>query len=158
MCTRDEDCRSCRRDRVALPFCHLTLTAPKPSNIPQILKTWGDHLLKRRLELGLLQREVAQILGVNETSVYDWEKHRTDPMVHLIPRITQFLGYTPPLFTGETTGQKIVAYRHVRGMSQRALAIKLKVDAGTLGRWERDESFPTGKLKLRLQPFFKEIL
>ena len=141
-----------------MPFCHFTLTAPKPSNIPQILKTWADHLLKRRLELKLLQREVAQILGVNETSVYDWEKHRTDPMVHLIPRITQFLGYTPPLFIGQTTGQKIIAYRHIRGMSQRALAITLKVDPATLGRWERDESFPTEKLKTRLEPFFRESL
>jgi transcriptional regulator with XRE-family HTH domain len=110
------------------------------------------------LELGLLQREVAERIGVSEASVYDWEKHRTDPMVHLIPRLTQFLGYTPPLFTGQTTGQKIVTYRHLRGMSQRALALVLKVDPGTLARWERDESFPTGKLKLRLEPFFREIL
>jgi DNA-binding transcriptional regulator YiaG len=141
-----------------LPFCHFTHTAQKPSNIPQILKTWGDHILKRRLELKLFQRELAQILGVNETSIYDWEKHRTDPMMHLIPRITQFLGYTPPLFTRQTTGQKIVAFRHIRGMSQRALARTLKVDSGTLGRWERDESFPRGKHKTRCGPFFRECL
>jgi transcriptional regulator with XRE-family HTH domain len=79
-------------------------------------------------------------------------------MVQLIPRIAQFLGYTPPLLTGQTTGQKIVAYRHVRGLSQRALALTLKVDPGTLGRWERDGSLPTGKLKLRLESFFREIL
>jgi DNA-binding XRE family transcriptional regulator len=76
----------------------------------------------------------------------------------LIPKLTQFLGYTPPFFNGQTTGQKIIAYRHVWGMNQRALALILKVDPGTLGRWERDESSPTGKLKLRLEPFFKEIL
>lgn len=79
-------------------------------------------------------------------------------MVHLMPRITQFLGYTPPFFNRETTGQKIIAYRQIRGMSQRALALALKVDPGTLGRWERDESFPTGKLKTRLEPFFRECL
>ena len=136
----------------------IVLKGQKPSNIPKVLTTWGDHIKKRRLELGLLQREVAQLLEVNETSIYDWEKHRTDPMVHLIPRITHFLGCTPPLFIEQTTGQKIVTYRHVRGMSQRSLALKLKVDPGTLGRWERDESFPTGKLKTRLEPFFTEIL
>jgi hypothetical protein len=38
------------------------------------------------------------------------------------------------------------------------LAPELKVDPGTLGRWERDESSPTGELKLRLEPFFKECL
>jgi len=110
------------------------------------------------LELGLLQREVAERIGVTEASVYDWEKHRTDLMVHLIPRITQFLGYTPPLFNGKTTGQKIIAYQCLRGMSQWTLALKLKVDPETMGRWERDESFPTGKLKTRLEPFFREIL
>jgi DNA-binding XRE family transcriptional regulator len=136
----------------------LTPTAPKSTKFPRILKTWGDHLRKRRLELRLLQREVAQILWVNETSVYDWEKHRTAPMIHLIPRITQFLGYIPPSFGGHATGQKIVAYRHIRGMSQRALALILKVDPGTLGRWERDESLPTGKLILRLEPFFRDLL
>jgi DNA-binding XRE family transcriptional regulator len=97
-------------------------------------------------------------LEVSETSVYDWEKHRTDPMVHLKARITQFLGYTPPFFAGQTTGQRIVAYRLIRGMSQRALALELKVDPGTLGRWERDESSPRGELKLRLEPFFRECL
>jgi len=136
----------------------IVLKGQKPSNIPKVLTTWGDHIKKRRIELELIQREVAQKLGVNETSVYDWEKDRTDPMVHLIPRITQFLGYTPPLCNRETTGQKIVAYRHIRGMSQRALALELKVDPGTLGRWERDEISPTGELKLRLEPFFRECL
>ena len=136
----------------------IVLKGQKPSNIPKVLTTWGDHIKKRRLELGLLQREVAERIGVSEASVYNWEKHRTDPMVHLIPRLTQFLWYTPPLFTVQTTGQKIVAYRHVRGMSQRKLALQLKVDPATLGRWERDENFPTGELKTRLEPFFTECL
>ena len=136
----------------------IVLKGQKPSKIPKALNTWGDHIKKRRLELGLLQREVAERIGVNETSIYDWEKHRTDPMVHLIPRITQFLGYTPPFFIGQATGQKIIAYRHIQGMSQRVLALTLKVDPATLRRWERNESFPTGKLKTRLGPFFKKIL
>ena len=79
-------------------------------------------------------------------------------MVHQIPEITRFLGYTLPLINRQTTGQKIVAYRRVRGMSQRALALELNVDPGTLGRWERDESSPTGELKQRLEPFFRQIL
>jgi len=72
--------------------------------------------------------------------------------------IIEFLGYTPELFNRDTTGQKIIAYRHVRGMSQKKLALQLKVDPATLGRWERDESLPRGKLKLRLEPFFTEVL
>ena len=136
----------------------ITAKRPKSAKYPKTLAALGDHIRTRRLELKLFQREVAQLLGVNETSVYDWEKHRTHPMMHLIPRITQFLGYTPQFFSEQTIGQKIVAYRHIRGMSQRVLALTLKVDPATLRRWERNESFPTGKLKTRLGPFFKKIL
>jgi len=55
-----------------LPFCHLTLKAKKPLPLgyPQILKTLGDHLRKRRLDLNLLQKEVAEIIGVDETTIY----------------------------------------------------------------------------------------
>ncbi|MGA7159787.1 MAG: helix-turn-helix transcriptional regulator [Bacteroidota bacterium] len=159
-CTRGEDYRNCRRDIPALPFCHIHLSAKIPQKVQytEPPKTIGDHIKKRRLQLGWGAMQLAALLKVSKDTVYNWEKNRGEPMVHLIPRITQFLGYTPPLFAEQTAGQKIVAYRHVRGMSQRALAIELKVDPGTLGRWERDESLPTGKLKTRLEPFFKEII
>jgi len=118
----------------------------------------GDHIKKRRLQLGWGATHVAQLLKVSTDTVYNWEKNRRRPMVHLIPRITEFLGYVPPFFHGQTTGQKIVAYRHVRGMSQRALALTLKVDPATLGRWERDESSPRGELKTRLELFLRVVL
>jgi DNA-binding XRE family transcriptional regulator len=85
------------RDRVALPFCHITLKAqkPLPSAYPQTLKTLGDHLRKRRLDLKLLQKEVAQRLGVGESSVYNWENNLTKPALRYIPKIVKFLGYVP---------------------------------------------------------------
>jgi len=98
-------------------------------------KTIGDHVKKRRLQLGWGATQLGVLLNISKDTVYNWEKNRTDPMVHLIPRITEFLGYIPPLFAGQTTGQKIVTYRQVRGISQRAFALELKVDPGTLGRW-----------------------
>jgi len=64
-----------------LPFCHVHLRGqkPLPAGFPKELSTLGDHLRKRRLEVGLLQREVAAHLGVNKTTVYNWERHRTNP-------------------------------------------------------------------------------
>ncbi len=84
-------------DRVALPFCQITLNAqkPLPSAYPQTLKTLGDHLRKRRLDLKLLQREVAQKLGVGESSIYNWENNLTKPALRYIPKIVKFLGYAP---------------------------------------------------------------
>lgn len=121
-------------------------------------KTIGDHLKKRRYDLGWGATHVAKLLKVSTDTVYNWEKNRRKPMVHLIPRITQFLSYIPPFFNRETMGQKIIAYRQARGMSQRKLALQLEVDPSTLGRWERDESSPIGELKTRLEPFFKKCL
>jgi DNA-binding XRE family transcriptional regulator len=58
---------------------------PLPATYPREFKTLGDHLRKRRLELGLLQREVAERLGVDETTVYNWERNRTNPSRQLVP-------------------------------------------------------------------------
>jgi transcriptional regulator with XRE-family HTH domain len=55
----------------------------------------GDHLRKRRLDLGLLQAEVADRLGVTESSVTNWELSRTEPELRFLPGIVRFLGYTP---------------------------------------------------------------
>ena len=54
---------------VALPFCKIELKAPKPLypiGYPQILKTLGDHIRKKRLDLGLLQRDVAKMIDTTD--------------------------------------------------------------------------------------------
>ena len=53
----------------------------------------GDHLRKRRLDLGLLQREVAEQIGVDAMTICNWEKQRTVPEIRCMPRIIEFLGY-----------------------------------------------------------------
>jgi transcriptional regulator with XRE-family HTH domain len=58
---------------------------------PKELRTLGDHLRKRRLDLGLLQRQVAEQLGVDKTTVYNWESHRTAPPPVYEHRIAAFL-------------------------------------------------------------------
>jgi DNA-binding XRE family transcriptional regulator len=87
-----------------LPFCRVSLKAARPSKIPQNPHTLGDHIKKRRLELGLFQKDVALILGVDESSVTNWEKNRTKPMLHLFPKIIEFLGYVPMTSDSETLG------------------------------------------------------
>ena len=81
----------------ALPFCHIALRSskPKPPNYPCVLNTLGDHIRKRRLELGLYQREVASKIGVDESTVYRWERNETSPPSRFIPQIINFLGYNP---------------------------------------------------------------
>jgi hypothetical protein len=51
---------------------------PQPHNYTRELKTLGDHLRKKRLDLKLLQREAAERLGVNETTTYN-RMHAVSP-------------------------------------------------------------------------------
>jgi len=97
-----------RRNRVALHFCDVTLTAKKPISeaYPKNLQTIGDHCRKKRLDLKLFQNEVAHILGVDTMTICNWENNR-GPAINMIPKIIQFLGYDPINKQFNTFGEKI---------------------------------------------------
>jgi transcriptional regulator with XRE-family HTH domain len=80
-----------------LPFCGLRLTAekPLPKAYPRELKTIGDHIRKRRLDLGLLQKEVAEQIGVDKTTIMNWERGRNSPGLQNLPGTIKCLGYVP---------------------------------------------------------------
>jgi DNA-binding XRE family transcriptional regulator len=77
----------------ALPFCHVMLkgSKPKPAAYPVVLNTYGDRLRKKRMDLGLLQKEIAVEIGVSEATIYNWENNRVRPAKQLIPRLIKFL-------------------------------------------------------------------
>ena len=62
-------------------FCRSMLKADKPkvfAYAPE-LKTLGDHVRARRLDLGLFQKDVAELVGVSTDTVTNWEKNRSEP-------------------------------------------------------------------------------
>ncbi|MDD3926411.1 MAG: helix-turn-helix transcriptional regulator [bacterium] len=131
-----------------MPFCKVELKAskPLPEAYPKRLDTIGDHIRKKRLEMKLMQSQVAEIIGVTENSITNWEKHRTTPAFWHLPKIIEFLGYVPDTITksisGMSLGEKIVAYRKIAGISQLSLARQLGVDPCTLSKWEKNMSIP----------------
>jgi transcriptional regulator with XRE-family HTH domain len=110
----------------------------------------GDHLRKRRPDLGLFQKDVALTIGVDTMTICNWEKDRGGPELHFIPRIINFLGYELPLPQPATLGERIKRYRYLRGISQKELARQIGIDQGTLSRAERDRGgcFPSVLRKL----------
>ena len=132
--------------RGSLPFCHIHLKAPKPlpAAYPRELTTIGSHIRKRRLDLGLLQRQVAKQLGVDKSTVNNWEVGATQPMIRCISRIIRFLGYNPFPPAG-TIAEQIVCYRRTQGLPREQLAKHLGIDPGTLWRWEAGIREPKGK-------------
>lgn len=127
-----------------MPFCHSSLTASRPQSTayPKELKSLGDHLRKRRLDLGLLQKEVAQQLGVDKDSIYYWETGRYKPSLRVIPKIIEFLGYMPYDTSEMTLGERVVTMRHFLGLSREEFAERLGVDETTLRNWEHGKKRP----------------
>ncbi len=144
---------------VALHFCEVTLTAKKPlsESYPKTLKTLGDHLRKRRLDLKLFQKDVANIIGVDTNSITNWEKNRNRPRLYLLPKVFEFLGYNLFAETGHTIGEEIRIYRQKHGLSLRKLAKRLEIDPGTLARWEQERGTPRGKFFRRIKSFFERL-
>lgn len=122
--------------RVAfLPFVQVIVKARKPSAVPRHPSTLGQHLKKRRIELGLLQKEVADRLGLDQSTVGNWEKDRTYPAVRFLPRLIEYLGYDP-LPKPKTIGERLRFKREAMGLSRKRLAVLLGIDDGTLQRYE----------------------
>jgi DNA-binding XRE family transcriptional regulator len=44
------------------------------------------------LTKGLKQKELAELLGVDETTIVNWEKDRTEPMAKNEAQLTKFFG------------------------------------------------------------------
>jgi DNA-binding XRE family transcriptional regulator len=82
-----------RTREVALLFCRVCLTGEKPRDkaYPTEIKTIGDAIRKRRLDLGLHQQDVAKIIGCDQMSVLNWEKGYNKPAMNKMAGIGRFL-------------------------------------------------------------------
>jgi DNA-binding XRE family transcriptional regulator len=121
-----------------------SLKTLKPVCYEREPKTLGQHLKKRRVELGLLQRDLRKRFQLEKETYANWEKDRCYPAMKHWPNIIAFLGYDP--YPEPTTlGERLTAYRRKHGVSRKALAITLGADEGTLLRWEGGERMPTTK-------------
>jgi len=85
---------------------------------------------------GLWQEHVAQELGVAVSTVINWEMNHTRVATRFLPKVVAFLGYDPRKETGQL-GERIRTLRERQGLSQKALADKLGLNASTVTAWER---------------------
>ncbi len=122
-----------------------------PGDYPRELRTIGDHLRKRRLDLSLRQRDVAARIGVDTTTVTNWELGHSKPALRVLPAIWPFLGYIPRCMAADTLAGQLRVRRQVLGWTQKRLARELSVDPSTLAKWERAERVPTGRILLRIR-------
>jgi transcriptional regulator with XRE-family HTH domain len=112
--------------------------------IPTQPQSVGDHVRRKRLGLKMLQRDVAEQIGVDTTSVFKWEANTAAPEIRYMPAIIRFLGYNP-LPEVRALAEQLVRHRTTLGLSLQEAAKRVGVDPSTLARWERGESEPTSK-------------
>jgi transcriptional regulator with XRE-family HTH domain len=146
-----------------LPFCNLQIKAlrsPHPDRwkctqiIPMQPETIGDHLKRRRLQLHLMQAEIAKQLGVHVESVKNWERGAGTPKIRQIPKIVAFLGYEPEP-EPEALPKRIAYARRRLGFTQEDLARALGVNPVTIYRWENSISVPPTAELQRLQELLR---
>ena len=61
-----------------------------PKGYPANPKTIGEHIQKKRLDCNLKQSEIARIIGVSDSTIWNWE-NRTEPDVKHLPGIIKSL-------------------------------------------------------------------
>ena len=122
---------------------------------PASPKTIGEAIRKRRLDLGLKQRDAAKMIGCNYLTIVNWEKGHFTPRVNHMAGLVRFLGYNP-LPTGTTIAEQLVAYRKTRGLTQKAFAHELGFDPSTLAKWERGDRLPQGNFLERVLSTMKQ--
>ena len=79
--------------RVRCIVVKLCFVAEKPTykDYPKQLNTLGDHLRKVRLDRGMSQSQVAEIIGVDTDTITCWELNRNRARAKYHSRIKSFL-------------------------------------------------------------------
>ena len=62
---------------------------------PKHPKTYGERVKKRRLDLRMIRRRVAFLLGVHTLSVANWEQGKHLPSVQNRCKLCRFFGEEP---------------------------------------------------------------
>lgn len=118
---------------------------------PENPKTVGEHIRKVRMERKLLQKEVAEVIGVSEDCITYWENGRAEPQIQFMPMIIEFLGYMPVEVNTSTIGGKIKVYRIRHGLSYKKMGKLFGVNACTVGVWEKGQVKFTNNVKKKLE-------
>jgi DNA-binding XRE family transcriptional regulator len=85
-----------------LPVHGIFLTKPKikytvkcprvlPDDYPMRPRTLGERIKKRRFDLGLYQKDVAKVVGVDVNTITLWEKGRCKPSKAFLGKLEEFL-------------------------------------------------------------------
>ena len=117
------------------------------------MATFAERIRELRKERGLNQRELAEALGVVNTTVSIWERGEREPETATKKKISDYFGVSLAYLLGENTGegkskgsasfaQRLRELRREKGFTQEELAEKLGVTKSKIFEWERGIRVP----------------
>lgn len=106
------------------------------------------------MDLKLQQKELAEILGTNASTIINWERQRNYPNCQYLKVIMDFLGYWPYDPKVKTLGQRIKRAREFRSLTLRQLGQLVHIDPTTLAHWEQNKRLPNGIFFQRVDRYF----
>ena len=113
-----------------MPWLPITLKCLKRKEPDFEPRTLGEHLKRCRLQRKLNQTGAARVVGVNPSTILNWENGHSEPPVEAMPALLGFLGYDP-LPAPKTLPERLLAKRRAMGWSIRKAARKFGIDPGT---------------------------
>ena len=152
--------RSIRTGTPALTRCHYCVIASKPPEhvmnarpYPYYPKTLGDCLRKRRLDLNLTQKQLAEdILHTSASNIRNWEANRYQISLQFKQKVYEFLGIRP-CNVSSPIGKRLKERREHLGLSLKKLSMLLGADPDTIANWENELREPSSRHLERIKLF-----
>ena len=125
-----------------MPYVKVTCKSLIKKGFQGTPQTVGEHILKKRLEAGLTQKDVAALFGVDCFTILNWEKGhiQTIPATRM-SAVIQFLGYNPEP-KPDTVGGQLRWKRRLLGWTTKDAAHHNSVDQSTWEAWEKAVGWP----------------
>jgi len=114
--------------------------------------TLGDHLRRRRLVLGLYQKDVAAQIGVTTSTIWNWENNWSSIALGYMPKVIKFLGYNP-IPCPEDLMERLAWYKQVNGLSLELLGAEMGRDPEQLSDWLSGRHTPCRRNRKEVELF-----